>query len=212
MALPTQLYRSSFTIGKVIYPNLWACLEDSDQLETEVKTMRKMSKWLVLYFLLTIALLSCAKQSNTNSDELEKQFSTVVPISDMNRSIQVVVDNKNTSFKSGSEIVLIIYNKSSDFIYFDTSSFIKLMGSSDDLRWVEVKNAITYMDTILLSPEGIVLLDSQYTVVQPILDQSVLDAGNENVRGRIVVIGEIMKGETRTGQKVSAYVDVILKP
>ena len=85
------------------------------------------------------------------------------------------------------------------------------MGSSDKLRWVEVKNAITYMDTILLSPEGTILLDTQHIEAQPVVDQSTLEAGNEDIRVRIVVIGEIMKGETRTGQYVGAYVDVTLE-
>ncbi len=87
-----------------------------------------------------------------------------------------------------------------------------LLGNSDDLHWTEVKNAITYTATMILSPEGTVLLDTQYTSVKPILDQSGFDTNGKDILLRIVIIGEIMNGEVRTKEKVGAYVDVVLKP
>ena len=77
---------------------------------------------------------------------------------------------------------------------------------------MEVKNAITYSGTMLLSPQGKPLLNLQYTDVKPILDETNLSGSNTSVLLRIVIIGEIMEGDTRTGKNVGAYVDVFLKP
>jgi hypothetical protein len=87
-----------------------------------------------------------------------------------------------------------------------------LLSSLDNLQWVEVKNGITYSgNNLKLSPAGTVLLDFALTGVKPIFDQSGIKI-EEEVPLRIVIIGEIMESENRTGEKVGAYVDVVIKP
>jgi hypothetical protein len=176
------------------------------------KAIKEMSKRLVMSFLLIVIVLGCSRQPGTNLSELEKQFTTTVPVKDMNQSLQLAVDGEEKSFRAGSRIRLIIYNKSPYFVYFDNESHIRLLSNLDNHQWVDVKNAITYSDTMLLSPKGTVLLDHQYTLVRPILDQSDFSRENSDIPLRIVVVGEIMKDETRTGQNVGAYVDLVLKP
>ena len=77
---------------------------------------------------------------------------------------------------------------------------------------MEVKNDITYSATMFISPQGTLLFDLQYTWVQPNLDGSNLRSSNTKIPVRIVVIGEIMEDNTRTGKNVGAYVDVFIKP
>jgi hypothetical protein len=173
--------------------------------------MKDPKRLFVLFSLCLTILLSCSKQLSTNTSEIEKQFSTVVPITDMNKSLQMVVDSQERYFPLGSDIPLIVENKSSHFISFDVNTHIRLLRIRGS-QWMEVKNAITYSGTMLLSPQGKPLLNLQYTDVKPILDETNLSGSNTSVLLRIVIIGEIMEGDTRTGKNVGAYVDVFLKP
>jgi len=166
----------------------------------------------MMFFILAVVLFGCSKQSKASVSELEKQFSTAFPLDDMNKSLQIALESKTASFTPGSEIDLIVYNKSPYSLCFDNSSRMRLLGSPDNLQWAEVKNAITYSATMILSPKGTVLLDTQYTWVRPILDQSSLNVQQTDILLRIVIVGEVMEKENRTGKKVGAYVDVVLKP
>jgi hypothetical protein len=174
--------------------------------------MKRKTKLLAGICLSIIILLSCAKQPDADMGELENQFSNLLPLADMNKSLQIAVSTQEKSFKSGSEIELTVYNKSPHSFYFDNDTHVRLLGSSDNLLWTEVENAITYSATMILSPKGTTLLDTQPTWVKPILDQSVFDAKKGNVLLRIAIVGEIMDGEIRTGKQVGAYIDVVLTP
>lgn len=156
-------------------------------------------------------LLGCSDKPDVNSSDLETEFSTIVPAADINKSLQVVVDSKEDAFPLDSTIPIIIYNKSPHFIFSDSSSDMKLLTSSGG-KWVEVKNGITYKGRMLLSPQGTILLDFQGTDVLPVFTDDNSSASITNIPLRIVVIAEIMEGETKTGEKVAAYVDVLLKP
>jgi len=144
--------------------------------------------------------------------ELEKQFAAVVPLIDINNSLQIAIDGQETSFAPDAEIELTLYNKSYHFLYFENGSRVKLLVSTDNLHWLEVKNAFTDSLPMKLSPKGTILLDTRHILVQPILDQSIFNVKGEEFRLRIVLIGEIMNGDTRTGKEVGAYTDVSLKP
>lgn len=170
--------------------------------------------FVLVSFCLTI-LLSCSKQSDIKTSDLEKQFSTIVPLADMNKSLQIAVArdvaSNEQSFRLGSAIPVEVFNKSPHFVSSDFNSQIKLL-IYENSQWVEVKNDITYSDTMLISPQGTLLLDLQYTWVQPNLDGSNLRSSNTKIPIRIVVIGEIMEDNTRTGKNIGAYVDVFVKP
>jgi hypothetical protein len=170
-----------------------------------------MGKRFIVFFFLAVALFGCSKQSNANVSELEKQFSKAFPLADINKSLQISVKSQEASFKSGSEIDLIIYNKSPYSLYFDNDSHIRLLGSSDNLHWANVKNDIFYDATLRLLPKG-TLFDTRSDSVKPILDQSSFSANKRGFLLRIVIVGDIMEGAARTGKKVGAYVDVVLKP
>jgi len=169
----------------------------------------------VLFSFFLTNMLSCSKQSDIKTSDLEKQFSTIVPLADMDKSLEIAVARdvaiNEQSFRLGSAITVEVFNKAPHFVSSNFNSQIKLL-IYENSQWVEVKNDITYSDTMLISPQGTLLLDLQYTWVQPNLDRSSLGSSNTKIPVRIVVIGEIMEGNTRTGKNVGAYVDVFVKP
>jgi hypothetical protein len=165
-----------------------------------------MGKRLMMSFLLAIILFSCSNQPNVNTSALEENFSKLVPLTDMNESLQLAVDTDRPAFQPG-EIGLVIHNQSPYFLSFDSETHIRLLGSRDRMHWEEVNNALTYSGEMQLSPKGTILLDIDYTVVKPILDQS-----NSDILLRVVLVGEIMKDDTPTGEEVGAFVDVVLQP
>jgi hypothetical protein len=166
----------------------------------------------ILGFLLAVLLSGCSKPTNANVGELEKEFLTAVPIVDMNKSLQVVVDSNNEAPKNGSEIGLTIYNKSSHTVQFDNSSFVKLLGSTDHLHWFPIKNGLTYLAHMSLSPQGTLLLDLSNTWVRPILEPVEFGPDKSDVLLRIAVVGEIVEDDKPTGEKIGAYVDMVLQP
>lgn len=176
--------------------------------------MMKQVTIKVRYILLLIFLLSsCSQQSTAGSQELEQQFAEVVPISDMNKSLQIILSTEETSFKAGSKIDIKIYNKSHHYLYFDNDTDVKLLGSLDQTHWMELEDGITDASSdMILSPQGTILLDDQESRVIPIIDPTELNTHSDGVLVRIVVIGEIMENDVLTGKKVGAYVDVIVQP
>ena len=174
---------------------------------------KQVAQLVIIFLLLAGTLLGCSRTSDTSTSELDKQFATAVPLADINKSLQIAVDDEESSFvQSNPDIALLIYNRSQDSIDLDNSSFVRLLVSTDKLHWVDVENEIIYDGPMTLSPKGTPLLDVQYTWAKPVLDQASLGNDNQEILLRIVVIGEIMDGDTHTGQNVAGYVDVVLTP
>lgn len=174
---------------------------------------KQVTQLVIIFLLLAGILLGCSQTSATSISELDKQFATAVPPADINKSLQIAVDNEESSLvQSNPDIALLVYNKSQDTINLDNGSFVRLLVSTDKLHWVDVENEIVYEGPMTLSPKGTPLLDVQYTWAKPILDRASLSTGNQEILLRIVVIGEILEGDTHTGQNVAAYVDVFLTP
>ena len=165
----------------------------------------------LLFFLSMNILLGCSSQSSVNVSEIERQFLTAIPITDMNKSLTMVVDGEEQYFSLGSDIPLIVANRSSHFVIFDIDTHIQLLMNTNS-QWTEVENEITYSGILSLSPQGVPLLDFRSTWVKPVIDESILGNSTLNIPLRIVIIGEISEGDTPTGKQVGAYVDVILRP
>jgi hypothetical protein len=170
-----------------------------------------MTKHLFLLFLLAVTLLGCSKFPNANAEELEKQFLQIVPVSDMNKSLQLAVEGEKTSFEPGEKITLTLHNASPYSLSFDTSSLVTLLGSQGNHQWMDVKNDITYSGDLKLSPNGTILLDTRSVFVKPVIDQSEFNP-KKDINVRIVIVGEVMEDENPTGEKVGTYVDMVLKP
>lgn len=79
-------------------------------------------------------------------------------------------------------------------------------------EWVEVKNGLTYSGSRILSPQGNALLGFDPTWARPELDNAVFKDNKTDRLVRIVVTGEIMENDVRTGKFVAAYVDAYLTP
>jgi len=121
------------------------------------------------------------------------------------------VETDEKTFRKGSEISLIIYNRSPNFILLDGSSYIRLLHVLDS-EWVEIVNELTYSGSRLLSPQGTILLETAYTKVQPVLEENEVNNSDGEVLLRIVVIGEVVENDIRTDNLVGAYVDVYMAP
>lgn len=173
--------------------------------------MQTKSKKPIIFMVSFIILFGCSKVPNQGISEAEKQFSMAIPVSDMNKSIRIKVIYEKEYYSSGSDINLMLENKTSYFISFDTNPPVQLLRNMDT-QWIEVENAITYLDTMLLYPQSEPGLNLQTTTVKPILDQNSAGAVNTLIPLRILVVGEIMNGDTPTGKQVGAYLDVFIKP
>lgn len=167
----------------------------------------------ILIFLLLISQLSgCSQPTTAASKDLEQNFATAIPIADMNKSLQIILNPRVTSLKADSTIEFEIYNKSPNYLHLNYVTDIKLLGSPDRIHWMELKNGFTYAASeVTLSPEGTPLLDDQHGWAIPILDPTYFKMDRANLV-RIVVIGEIMEGDDLTGEKVGAYIDVVIEP
>lgn len=173
----------------------------------------QVTQLVMIFLILAGTLLGCSRNSATSITELDKQFATAVPLADINKSLEITIDPNESSFaQSNPDIALLIYNKSQSFIYLDSNSFVRLLVSTDNLHWTDVENAITYDGAMTLSPKGTPLFDVEYTWAKPILDQTFMSTDNKEILMRIIVVGEVMNGDTLTGQNVAAYVDVFLTP
>jgi hypothetical protein len=166
---------------------------------------------LLIFSFSLIMLSSCLQTSEVKESDMEEEFAIIFPATDLNNTLRLEVDSTQKSFQPASEIPLILYNESDRFIYFDVSSYVKILSYTSS-KWVEVKNGLTYSGTLILSPNGTPALDETYTWAQPVLDQSILTPNNTDVLLRIVVHGEVMEGESRTGEQVAAFVDVYMEP
>src|SRR5688572_24632566 len=101
------------------------------KFNTAITAHLLMSKRFLMWFLLVVILLSCSKQSNGNVSDLEKNFSTLIPISDMNESLQLVVDGEKTYFEAGEKIRLKLSNQSQHILSFDLDGHIRILTSLD---------------------------------------------------------------------------------
>ena len=182
------------------------------KFNTAITAHLLVSKRFLIWFLLVITLLSCSKQSSSNVSELEENFLSLISVTDVNESLRLAVDGEKTFFEPGGKIRVMIYNQSPHFVSFDLDAYIRLFTSPGQLQWIEVKNAMTYSGELQLAPKGTMLLDYRSTHVKPVLDESILNSEEKSISLRIVLIGEIMENENLTGEKVAAYVDVLLKP
>jgi hypothetical protein len=171
----------------------------------------KYTKKYTLFLLVIVILFGCSKQPNDNLSVKDKQFAITVHDVDMNENLSVVVESKKEQFSSGSEIPLLIVNKSSHSISLQMNTDLKLLMYTSD-QWVEIQNSLKYSgDNLLLSPQGNIPSDQLRIFVKPVFDEDILEDENASVLLRVVVLGETMTGETPTGENVGAYTDVSLK-
>ncbi len=173
-----------------------------------MKSQHKISV-IVSWCLITMALFSCSKPQNSISTELDTSFRSLVD-ADMNNFVRIYpVDNGKIPFKYDSDISLIFENLSDRKLFFDTDSFVKLYVVRGN-QWLEVRNKWTYSGDLLLFPMETPLLDNNSVKVRPVLDNIPAIQDTEDVL-RVVVIGEILRDDIRTGELVGAYVDVLIE-
>jgi hypothetical protein len=174
--------------------------------------MKLDQKLILLLAFFVVALLGCSNPSQSISKEMEDKFHATVAVMDMNKSLEIKVDDDQKSFCLGSDIPLSVKNKSPNFIFFNYEGrYIKLF-MIRDAEWVEVKNGLTYSGSTVLSPPGPPLLNLDGTWARPVLDDNTFKDNPTDILIRIVMTGEIMESNTHTGNFVSAYLDVYITP
>jgi hypothetical protein len=156
---------------------------------------------------------------------MDEKFQAVVPLTDMNKSLVITVDDDDKVFRLGSDIPIFYENKSSHFLFFDLAdeNYTKLF-MLRDIEWVEVKDGITGSGSRVLSPQGPPLLNLGTTWALPELDDTIFKDNKTNILIRVMITGEIMEMDTYssdwqdhedeilTGELVAAYVDVYVSP
>jgi starvation-inducible outer membrane lipoprotein len=79
--------------------------------------MRPDQKSILMLSLLLITLSSCSNQPQSISKEMEEKFQTMMPVTDMNGSLQLKVESGEKIYPLGSEIPLTIINTSPHSIF-----------------------------------------------------------------------------------------------
>lgn len=185
--------------------------------------MKIRPKQIFIVFLSLTTLLGC---SNAVSNTIEEKFEAVIPLADMNESLVIKVDDDDDKvFRLGSDIPVIVENKSTRFIFLNLAdeNYTKLFTIRDG-EWVEVRDEITRSGSKVLSPQGPPLLNISTSWVQPVFDDTIFQDNKTNILIRIVITGEVMEMDTYssdwrdheddilTGKFVGAYVDVYINP
>ena len=172
--------------------------------------MNTISRQTLIVIILWLILSGCSGKAHLMNSS-ESSFQTAVPMANMNQSLEINVDGDNTSFRIGAEIPLIVQNKSADYIFFTGDDYIRLF-ILQDLKWIEIKSELTYSGSKVLSPKGTPLLDLDRTWAQPALDGNIFSDKRSDLLLRILITGEIMENDVRTGKLISAFVDVHMVP
>jgi hypothetical protein len=168
-------------------------------------------KSILIISLLLTAVLGCSTGPDRVPHTLDEEFLTTVSVINLNESLRLKVESDQESFQLGSKIPLLIYNESPFSIFFTGEEYLKLFMIKDG-KWTEVKNELTYSGSQELSPKGTILLDQSNTWAKPALTKDEVRNDQKAFPLRILIIGEIMENNIRTGKLVGAYVDVHVTP
>ena len=156
------------------------------------------------------SLVGCSSLPNTDTSDIQELLTADGSIRNLNDSLQVKVEGDQKDFPLDSQITLLIYNESSHFLLFTGEYFVRLLTFNDG-EWIEVANSLTYSGSKTLSPKGTILLDQTSTWAKPQITEQIFKPDEKVLPLRIVVIGEILENDIRTGEFAAAYVDVDIK-
>jgi hypothetical protein len=170
---------------------------------------------LILIVAAMIAIFGCARNDLAVSNELHEAFLQLISIEDINNSMQVtVVESEVTQPTFGSEVEIFIQNVSTEKeIYFspEESLALRIFVNSNN-RWIEIQNADRYTgEGGVLDTKGQITSD-WITGVRPVLELNLLKEIDNPVIVRILVTGELIVGNEKTGTPVATFIDLIMKP
>lgn len=178
-----------------------------------------MKRYKILFLIITTLVYACKEGTDNNlieiSPEAEKTFNALVNTQDINQSMKVsVLENTIEEYKNSSEIEILIENTTSNkFIYFNPEevSAIQLLLNIDN-NWLPVNNKDKYIGNGVISPNGVQGLPRWKTGIRPEVNPIMFENSNYLLI-RILISGEFIStsGE-KSGEKVAAYVDILLIP
>ncbi len=105
--------------------------------------MKHKTNLIVLCCFLSAILISCSNNTNHQTSDIEKKFLSIIPVADMNKTLQLSVDGDQKMFQFDSQINVTIHNVSRYSVMFDAASPPKILAVKNS-EWIEVENEITY--------------------------------------------------------------------
>ncbi len=162
--------------------------------------------------ILTCIICACSNvQLEDDVSPLEKSFLKLIAVDDVNDSLHVdIVYDERTEYKYGDDIVVLIKNTSNQEIFLPSKpSALRAFVLSDN-SWVEVKNDITYLG------DGVVLAASEDALsqlingIRPVINSELEGFGNE-VNVRVLIMGEFIVNEKKTGTVIAAFADLVMR-
>ena len=160
---------------------------------------------ILTFYILIILYSVTACQSR-----LDRSFEEIVDLYNPNSEITLTALSEVEDFSSGSDIDIIIENKTSNYIYLASNYGVNLFVYLDDeSEWIEVENLVHVYpeEPRILCPENDLAFSRDVFSVKPAIQKT-----DESLYMRILVIGNILDGDFVTDQQVSAYLDVELIP
>jgi hypothetical protein len=167
--------------------------------------------------LCAILISGCSTSSPKVPGDLQESFQQLVGIEDINKSLQVIAeisDNKIMHF--GSQIHTVIKNASNQLILIRAPEGIRLFIINDG-KWLEINDNNEYFgdgEGAVLYPSGpLELRGRKSTWVSPVLKPgTVISDPDSNIVLRILILGEQISDDKKTGLPIGAYTDVYLVP
>lgn len=157
---------------------------------------------------LIVGINSCLFGHPIVSDEMNEDFLEMFKVNDMNEHFSISVNNSDDSnLRYGSNIDIVVYNKSKQEIYFPPDSSMKLFVVREN-TWIEIENFVTYGDELILLPNGSLFGDTRSTLVNPVLLPDMDKKVDERDIVRVAMIGELLSSGNPTGTLVGAYTDI----
>jgi hypothetical protein len=146
----------------------------------------------------------CVQHSRVN-DALEKSFKNIVPVDDVNHTLTLKLNpQKENALEIGSNIELVVENISDRPIIFPTGFGIEIY-TIENGNWVDVENRDKILgDEISLIPGMMNFIGFE---VEPMFSET-----KTNKFVRIVVVGEFLLDNAKTGARVAAFIDLTLRP
>jgi hypothetical protein len=161
-----------------------------------------------LVSLFVISVWACNVEHPVVPAELEKSFTKIFELDDLNTSISLQIDT-NQEITFDSDLYLVIRNTSSKPIYIPESRESFRLFIIDENEWVEISNKIQYIGAeSTLDTEG-KSSSTLHTLVIPHLPEELRNVDGKLIL-RILFIGEKDSSQENQRVPVGAYTDVYI--
>ncbi len=176
----------------------------------------KLLSPLLFAVLLVIAILAWEQTRSPVSADMQKSFEELVSITNLNKDLRIT--NKEVEWdRFGSDILIQYQNFGKKPIFMsieEASLFVKIYSIKDNL-WIEIKDNAKSITSdgekgFVISPRG-TIFESDSIMVHPSFPTVRFDPEKKEFI-RVLIKGEYLDGDERTGVFVGTYVDLYVLP